>query len=978
MSDDLLFTREEVLGGLPDRRARRLLTAIESLCARRSATETRAGAYLGVSDAAMVGEAALWTALLAASESEAQTQAEDDGLDEIRMLAGRTRRPDSIRQIERSADLWAPMVPAGPEVRAALIRLIGSRYRFEKRHVPGIRRALGLDTEEVGQAYVRRYGEELESVYQQEMGFGERVRWGWTALEKALDGLPPFWFAFTFTLTETIGAAVLALPIALAHLGPRGALTILLTVGVVNVLTIAAVAEAMTRSGVLRQGSGFIGRVAGDLLGPAASGAASLSLAGFSFLCLVMYYRGFGSALAGCIGGPPWLWAACLLGGGLLLLARDSVRGTVASAIVVGCVNLTLIVALSAMGLAHPGHTQPAASEVVSPHTLAVVVGALLTAYMGHSSVGNVARAVLRRDPGGRSLLYGCVAAMLAAIGVYSLFTLAVLHAVPLQHLAASSGTALEPLREMTGHGVAAAGTLYATLAMGMCSLHYSLALVNLVRERLPAKARLIVELPARGGRVVLERQSRPEEAPRLGITYLGPRSGRPRFRVDALVDGAPYTAETELTGRWSGEELIAQAPSLKGRLPWSIEVVEGDASGARLLVEGSFRTRYEGEAAGTLLAGVFTLAEPDWALIRAALIRGELGLEDAAAVLPGERGSAWTRLEALVQRGLLRRVDSGDVPRYAAVLARRKSRSLPSAIWDAVGGAGDAGQRHTATPAPPPRAAAREGGLREMLAQEPWRSLAAYAPVVAAFLIAEGLLLGQAGSFVGLVGFMGVMLGPFLTGLLPLMLVLAARKRGEVVPTVAWRPLGTPAVAWGVGLVYYISLPFYTLEAGRHPLERVGALIAAVLVPILTVTLLRRGAFSPRAVVELREDLRAGSPSEVRTLIGGEPAASVVRLDLGAAPVEATGDVVAVPRFSDLRGVGVTVPASPARELRIWSRRITPDGESEALPAVAEVEVGGVIHCLDLGLTEGFGSVPLDGGPAVVRIEPAAGKDAG
>jgi hypothetical protein len=972
MSDEQLFTREEVLGGLPDRRARRVLTAIESLCARRSATETRAGAYLGVSDAAMVGEAALWTALLAASESEAQTQAEDDGLDEIRMLAGRTRRPDSIRQIERNADLWAPLVPAGADLRAALIRQLGSRYRFERRHVPGIRAALGLDTEEVQAAYARRYKEPLDQVYQPEVSVGERLRWGWTALEKGLDRMPPFWFAFAFTLTETIGAAVLALPITLARLGPLGALAALILVGLANVLTIAAMAEALTRSGVIRQGSSFIGKVARDLLGPAASGAVSLALLLFSFLALILFYVGFGDALAGCIGGPTWLWAAALLGVSLVLLARDSVRGTIASALVVGAINIVLILGLALAAVFHAPAVVTSAPAAFSLHGVAVALAAVLTAYMGHTSVGNVARIVLRRDPSGRSLLAGCAAAMAAAIGIYSLFTLALLHAVPTEQLAAASGTALEPLRRVSGEGVAIAAGLYATLAMGMGAQHQALALFNLVRERLPANARLIAELPADGGRMVLEHPSRPDAAPRIGVAYLGLRSGRPRYRTEVLADGSWYSAESDLAGRWRGQELVSLAPSLKDRLPMALTVLEADASGSRLLVEGSLRPRYEGAAAGTPLSGMLVLGDGDWTLVRAALVQGEITPEDASAALSPElRDSVWERLEGLVRRGLLRKVDAGEPPRYAAALVRSTRRQVPNAIWEAM----DL-KAASPPPEPSPEAAAPvdppTGALTGLLGREPWRSVAAYSPVLAAFLVAEGLLLTKTGSFAGLVGFMGVVLGPFLTGILPILLVVAARRRGELLPGSAWRPLANPAVAVTLGLAYYLSLPFYALHAGRRPLELVGALILAVALPVLIGSLFRGGAFRRRAVVELREDGRPGGVSEVRTLVGGDPTPALVRLDPGDAAGETRSEVVPIVDPARLRSAEVELPPSCAPELRVWARHIGPDGGSEPLLGIAEVESGGGVQRFDLGLSEGFVSVALNGGPTRVRIEPA------
>jgi ADP-ribosyltransferase exoenzyme len=147
MSSVELFTREEVLAGLSAKRARALLRAF-----------------------------------------------------------GQSRSPcASIGQIERYAHEWAPLVPDNSRLRAAVARLLGQKYRFTQRSIPGIRRALGLDEPAVQRAYERQYGEPLEGIYAPQVRASERLRWLMVGVGKWLDRLPPFWFAFAFTFTETVG-----------------------------------------------------------------------------------------------------------------------------------------------------------------------------------------------------------------------------------------------------------------------------------------------------------------------------------------------------------------------------------------------------------------------------------------------------------------------------------------------------------------------------------------------------------------------------------------------------------------------------------------------------------------------------------------------------------------------------------------------------------------------------------------------------
>src|SRR3712207_8486190 len=121
------------------------------------------------------------------------------------------------------------------------------------------------------------------------------MRWAWAGLAKWLENLPPFWTAYALTLTETVGVTILALPIAVARIGPLAGVAIMAVLGAINVLTIAFISEAVSRSGAIRYGSGFIGKVVDDYLGRAGSLVLSLGIFVLCFLALQAYYIGFRS-----------------------------------------------------------------------------------------------------------------------------------------------------------------------------------------------------------------------------------------------------------------------------------------------------------------------------------------------------------------------------------------------------------------------------------------------------------------------------------------------------------------------------------------------------------------------------------------------------------------------------------------------------------------------------------------------------------
>ena len=77
-------------------------------------------------------------------------------------------------------------------------------------------------------------------------------RWG--VLSAGFERLPPFWAVYGLVLVETMGEGVLAIPIAVAKIGPLAGVGVLIVIGLVNMVTIAALAEASARNGSIRYG----------------------------------------------------------------------------------------------------------------------------------------------------------------------------------------------------------------------------------------------------------------------------------------------------------------------------------------------------------------------------------------------------------------------------------------------------------------------------------------------------------------------------------------------------------------------------------------------------------------------------------------------------------------------------------------------------------------------------------------------------
>jgi hypothetical protein len=205
MASEELFTRDEVLGGMPAQRARALLFLIENRTAQL-VTDSR--------------RAMLW--------DQTNRTAEQQDLDFLEAFAAGKDPPlrPNIQDLERFAPQWAALVPDNPALRATLAKLLGEKYTLVRQAIPNLRVVLGLDDPATQRAFQRQQHQPLESIYAPRITPAERLRWLQSEITGRLESLPPFWTAFSLTLTETVGVGILALPIAVAGIGPSAVVLI--------------------------------------------------------------------------------------------------------------------------------------------------------------------------------------------------------------------------------------------------------------------------------------------------------------------------------------------------------------------------------------------------------------------------------------------------------------------------------------------------------------------------------------------------------------------------------------------------------------------------------------------------------------------------------------------------------------------------------------------------------------------------------
>lgn len=944
-TNDELFTRSEVLGGFSAKRTRLLLFQIESRTSYLMTQSRRTvSGYL------------------------TQEIAEQQDLAFFEALAERHEPPvrPSIQDLERYAPHWRFMVPRNRTLQATLAYLLGQKYRFVLQDIPHIREALGLDSEEVQRSFTHQYHQPLASIYTRQVGPLDWVRWRWSDLSAWLENLPPFWTAYALTFTETVGASILALPIALAGLGPLPGVVILFVMGMINVLTIASMAEAVMRSGSMRYQGGYLGRLVRNYLGRPASILLTTAVVGFTFLLLFAYYLGFSLTLATSTPIPAEIWVGVLFLLGVYFVRQKNLHATVTSALVIGAINLSLVLILSLLALSHLRLENllyarlPFLKGVAfEPAVLGLIFGVAFIAYFGHFSVNSCARTVLQRDPGGRSLAWGCIAAQLSAMLLYILWVVAVNGAIAPQMLNGFSGTALTPLAQLIGPAVTVFGTIFVVLAMGMASIHFTLALFLTVREWIPGRTRHTLLLGRRQGKLIFTPRGKANV--RLTLTYLGLKRmeeafqiSQPQFRLELQQEGNTRRVEIGVNNRWKAKELSSAGEaagiySALGSIDLTLSIVTANAESVRVQVETSMRTAYEGgwDTLGfDFLQLVDGLDTPDTAFIRWLAGRKQVSVEEAASFLDQSVQATEGIVKHMVEQGILSETREEGHTLYRVHWAARRRRQATPAIWKALDDSGGISVRRQSTAQRKNKSipGLRFPYVKELVQGEQARFWLAFSPLILLFLFTEWLLVNKLESFSEVLGFLGVVAVPMVAGIFPILLLVASRRKGEYVPKFFLRFLAHPVVAGALYLVSLGILFLHGLFIWQNVFQRVVAIVMGVIIVGITSMMVLKGTFARRVVIEVRYDpVVEGKDEGTFTVTDSGQAARQATVRLGYTNGEQVFQIAVgrIPTFPELRYAIFQLSLTQAQELMIWVHRVTPEGQSENLPALLQVYVG-------------------------------------
>ena len=857
MSSDELFSRQEALAGFPAKRASTLLFLIENRTAHLAARS--------LVDFSLSDVNARNTAFI---EAFALGQAPPLNL--------------TIQHLERHAPQWSDLIPSNPKIEAALARALSQKYNLVADRIPNIETALSLKHESVRRAYLRQYQTPLATIFTS-LSFQERLRWIAAKIAWRIEDLPPFWLATLITVALGLPQAFLALPIAAAGMGALSSMALVIAIGVVNVLTMTCMAEAIARSGDFRYGKASIKELAANYLGQTASFILSLAVGIRVFLIALACYVGLSVTMANFTSIPASIWAVLLFASGICLLSRQSVKFTVAIMVLLAAINLTLLSGLSLLAFSHLEISHLfylnlpfVAGNAFKPLLIQQVFGVSLMLYFGHVYVGECAKLVLPKDRSGSSLIRGSIAGTVILTLLFCIWILAVNGAIAPSLLARQSGTVLEPLAQQIGSVVTVLGSVLVIFLLGMAWIRSSSLLFNITQEWIPHRRQPTVIPLDRQKRLIL--RSPKKAVPPLGITYLGLNNHVPQFRLDIQTDRALIRHNLAITDGWDARELSIYAEIRNLNLKLNLQSATNDR--VHLTVHSQMTIDYE------------------------------------------------------------KMVNNADIK--VIELQSKNSEDRNNKQNNVL------------------------HNLKTSL-QAQRRFLLAIMPLTAVFFTTEWLFFADTQSFTSVLAFAGVLGNSLVGGIFPVLLLISSRRKGELVPEKIFHQLDRPLLLTGIYSIFVAILLIHGLFIWHNAIARCSAIAIAVLALGATLATIYAGAFTPRTVIELRED------NSQKTLLnitaGGKPQAANISLGYSEGEQQYRDNSIEVSPLTKLRYAVCQLPTKGKQELKIWTHRRY-SSENYDLPTLLEVYHGNQKMQFDLSLCGGKVLLPANTGDCWLKFK--------
>ena len=247
-------------------------------------------------------------------------------------------------------------------------------------------------------------------------------------------------------------------------------------------------------------------------------------------------------------------------------------------------------------------------------------------------------------------------------------------------------------------------------------------------------------------------------------------------------------------------------------------------------------------------------------------------------------------------------------------------------------------------------------------------RTLLPLAPVAAVFITAAWFLWLDTRAFVAPLNAAGVLATPVVVGVFPALVMVAVKRKGDVLPKWGRERLSHPAILIPIYVASVTFVMLHGLVLWEGAVARAAAVITGVALIGGTLWMFRNGTFAPRLNVEVCFELGPDGDGDLRysLVASGKPVSGKASAFYGAWMSGSNGTFGA-PGLPET--VVVEAPLAGAKSLCLWVHRVDATGNSTALATEAEVEDGLGKRSLNLAVNGGRIVVPAKGERVVVHI---------
>lgn len=320
---------------------------------------------------------------------------------------------------------------------------------------------------------------------------------------------------------------------------------------------------------------------------------------------------------------------------------------------------------------------------------------------------------------------------------------------------------------------------------------------------------------------------------------------------------------------------------------------------------------------------------------------RKQASVEEVSDFLDQSEEESQAVLNSLVEQGVLLETKEQSRTLYQVHFSARRKREATKEIWQALDEAGEvASRKHD--PVRLAKKGMRLRGMKELAQGDYGRFWLGLGPLILIFLVCEWLFVEHVESFSQMLGFLGIVALPIEIGVFPALLLYASRRKGDHVPAFVLRFLAHPVVAGTIYLVSVSILFLHGLLIWQDTFQRAVAILVGVVTLGVTFMMVQQGAFARRLVIEVQQaSAKEGESTYMVTDTGRVPTKARVRLGYADGERVYQAASGSIPEFPALYFATFQFSETKAQELRVWMHRVSPEGQSENIPALVKVSWG-------------------------------------